>query len=74
VNVDNRVSGKILCTSHYQECGEAEAYLSVAQYLGRLLYVRQARARRRLKLDTKIRQRMVEHNNIELPTNRQLSH
>jgi len=25
-------------------------------------------------LDTKMRQRMVEHNNNELPTNRQLSH
>ena len=32
--------GEILCTSHHQECGEAKAYLSVAQYLGRLLYAR----------------------------------
>lgn len=40
---------KILCTSHHQECGEAKAYLSVARYLGRLLYAQQALARRRLR-------------------------
>src|SRR6266851_8099423 len=35
-------------TSHHQECGEAKACSSVAQYLGHPLYVQQVHAQRKL--------------------------